>query len=380
MLFHTIAISNLFISPFFYLHMKCSLFSLTLPCNGYMVKSYLGRMLCYTLVVSILLDLTGFLPIVEFQVEAKKGKDKDEKKHGKKHHKKKSKHHKDSPSENDSDHEDAVLTVEKQRESHHKGSKTDKPSSRTAHTSDEELSSEEDVRRKKYHDKEHKDGRHSGARDPKYDKSGDQQKSKKSYYDSRREEYSSERRVESRREEYSSERQVEPRHDKRSHFNSSDKPPRSESSNKHRRDEYSSERQFESRREHSSERQVESRHEKRSHFNSSDKPPRSESSNKHRNPVKISEEERAARLREMQIDAELHEQQRWKRLKKAADTDAQEANQDRASLGRNFLDAAQKSVYGAEKGGSSTIEESVRRRTHYLQRRAPAESNAFRRT
>ncbi|KAK9933093.1 hypothetical protein M0R45_020302 [Rubus argutus] len=97
-------------------------------------------------------------------------------------------------------------------------------------------------------------------------------------------------------------------------------------------------------------------------------------------PPKLSEEERAARLKEMQMDAELHEEQRWKRLKKAEDNDAREATQAVRSSGRNFLDAVQTSVYGAGKGGSSTIEESVRRRTHYLQGRSEAgESNAFRR-
>ncbi|XVF37517.1 hypothetical protein REPUB_Repub20aG0015600 [Reevesia pubescens] len=94
---------------------------------------------------------------------------------------------------------------------------------------------------------------------------------------------------------------------------------------------------------------------------------------------KLSEEERAARLREMQEDAELHEEQRWKRLKKAEENDAQEAALASTSVGRNFLDAAHRSVYGAEKGGSSTIEESVRRRTHYSQGRFESEGNAFRR-
>ncbi|KAM1689886.1 hypothetical protein TB2_031138 [Malus domestica] len=108
---------------------------------------------------------------------------------------------------------------------------------------------------------------------------------------------------------------------------------------------------------------------------------RNESQYKRRNGApKLSEEERAARLREMQMDAELHEEQRWKRLKKAAENDAQEATRAVNSGGRNFLDAVQTSVYGAEKGGSSTIEESVRRRTHYLQGRPEAsERNAFRR-
>ncbi|XP_041027306.1 pre-mRNA-splicing factor CWC25 homolog [Juglans microcarpa x Juglans regia] len=106
-----------------------------------------------------------------------------------------------------------------------------------------------------------------------------------------------------------------------------------------------------------------------------------ESHYKRRNVVpKLSEEERAARLREMQVDAELHEEQRWKRLRKAEEDDAREATRASTSGGRNFLDAAQKSIYGAEKGGSSTIEESVRRRTHYSQGRSEAhERNAFRR-
>ncbi|KAI3818919.1 hypothetical protein L1987_12740 [Smallanthus sonchifolius] len=91
---------------------------------------------------------------------------------------------------------------------------------------------------------------------------------------------------------------------------------------------------------------------------------------------RLSKEERAAKLKEMQMDAELHEEQRWRRLKQADDDDAKEVSHA-SSSGRNFLDAAHKSIYGAEKGGSSTIEESVRRRTHYSQRRS--EGNAFRR-
>ncbi|XP_061354219.1 uncharacterized protein LOC133298857 isoform X2 [Gastrolobium bilobum] len=94
---------------------------------------------------------------------------------------------------------------------------------------------------------------------------------------------------------------------------------------------------------------------------------------------KLSEEERAAKLRQMQLAAELHEEQRWKRIKKAEETDAREAIQSSNSGGKNFLDAAQKSVYGAAEGGSSSIAESVRRRTHYSQGRTAAEGNAFRR-
>lgn len=108
-------------------------------------------------------------------------------------------------------------------------------------------------------------------------------------------------------------------------------------------------------------------------------PPRHESRHNSRKPVRLSEEERAARLRDMQKDAEVHEEQRWKRLKKAEEKDAKEAVHAGSSGGRNFLDAAQRSVYGAGKGGSSTIEESVRRRTHYSQRAEASEGNAFRR-
>lgn len=107
--------------------------------------------------------------------------------------------------------------------------------------------------------------------------------------------------------------------------------------------------------------------------------PRHESRHNSRKPVRLSEEERAARLREMQKDAEVHEEQRWKRLKKAEEKDAKEVVHAGSSGGRNFLDAAQRSVYGAGKGGSSTIEESVRRRTHYSQRAEASEGNAFRR-
>lgn len=94
---------------------------------------------------------------------------------------------------------------------------------------------------------------------------------------------------------------------------------------------------------------------------------------------KLSEDERAAKLRQMQLAAELHEEQRWKRLKKAEETDARESIQNSNSGGRNFLDSAQKSVYGAAEGGSSSIAESVRRRTHYSQGRSGGEGNAFRR-
>lgn len=116
------------------------------------------------------------------------------------------------------------------------------------------------------------------------------------------------------------------------------------------------------------------------HPDSSDATVRNEMNNRRRKPVKLSEEERAARLREMQMDAELHEEQRWKRLKTAEQSDAREAAETPNSSSRNFLDDAQRSIYGTERGGSSTIEESVRRRSYYSQNRSAAtERNAFRR-
>ncbi|KAL2920626.1 Pre-mRNA-splicing factor CWC25-like protein [Bienertia sinuspersici] len=108
-------------------------------------------------------------------------------------------------------------------------------------------------------------------------------------------------------------------------------------------------------------------------------PPRQDSYRRRGKAPQLSEEERAAKLREMQMDAEVHEEQRWKRLKKADEDDAREASQLGSSRGRSFLHSVQKSVFGAEKGGGSTIEESVRRRAHYLQGRTADEGNAFRR-
>ncbi|GAU44629.1 hypothetical protein TSUD_379080 [Trifolium subterraneum] len=105
-----------------------------------------------------------------------------------------------------------------------------------------------------------------------------------------------------------------------------------------------------------------------------------ESQYKRRNVApKLSEEERAAKLKQMQLAAELHEGERWKRIKKAEETDAQEAIQNTSSVGKNFLDTAQKSIYGAAEGGSSSIAESIQRRTHYSQGRSGGEGNAFRR-
>lgn len=65
--------------------------------------------------------------------------------------------------------------------------------------------------------------------------------------------------------------------------------------------------------------------------------------------------ERVAKLWEMQVDAELHEEKRWKHLRKAEEDGAREATRACMLGGRNFLDAAQKSVYGNEKGGAQPL-------------------------
>lgn len=84
---------------------------------------------------------------------------------------------------------------------------------------------------------------------------------------------------------------------------------------------------------------------------------------------KLSEEEKSARLKEMQNDAEVHEEQRWHRVKKASDADQlEEARRFSSSSGNNFLDQTARNIYGAAKGGSASVEESVRRRTNFIAR------------
>ncbi|EFJ08064.1 hypothetical protein SELMODRAFT_49310, partial [Selaginella moellendorffii] len=91
----------------------------------------------------------------------------------------------------------------------------------------------------------------------------------------------------------------------------------------------------------------------------------------------LSEEEKMARLREMQQDAELHEEQRWQRIKKASASDAIQAEKDSIKSSRNFLDEANRSVYGAEGGGNASVADTLHRRSHY--REKFTDKNAFRR-
>ncbi|CAN4083407.1 unnamed protein product [Withania somnifera] len=220
---------------------------------------------------------------------------------------------------------------DKKSEHHHSKSKHSRNSSSRQTYDTDEYSNEDDSRRKKEFrtDKKFNDQKSSLLRDPEGDNNIDREKTKKH--------------VNLEAVKYERHSRSDPPRDE-SHHNSRGDPPRHES-----------------------------------HHNFCGDPPSNESRHNSRKPVRLSEEERAARLREMQRDAEVHEEQRWKRLKKAEEKDAKEAVHAGSSGGRNFLDAAQRSVYGAGKGGSSTIEESVRRRTHYSQRAEASEGNAFRR-
>ncbi|XP_047972819.1 pre-mRNA-splicing factor CWC25 homolog [Salvia hispanica] len=385
------------------------------------------------------------MDMIRKSVEAQKNKDKDGKKHKKKHHKKKPKHNTNLSSDNDS--EDDLLTVEKHKESRHKGSRSEKHSSKRIHTSDDELS-EGDGRIKKYYDEskdrrpsgsqdasltveKHRESRHKGSRSEKHSSKrvhiSDDELSER---DSKRKKYHDEYKDRRPNDEYKDRRPNDEHKDRRPNDEHNDRRPKDEHRDRRPNDEHrdrrpkdehrdrrpndqhrdrrpndehkdrrpigspnrnidrvdddqhrSSRSHHESNKERSSEQQHEPCHEKNSYSYSSTsvKPPRPESNNRPRKAGKLSEEERAAKLKEMEMDAQRHEEQRWTRIKKAEDAEAKEAILDHVTSGRNFLDATQKSVYGAEKGGSSTIEESVRRRAYYSQRRSDSESNAFRR-
>ncbi|XP_075513784.1 uncharacterized protein LOC142548978 isoform X1 [Primulina tabacum] len=311
------------------------------------------------------------MAMIHKSVEAKK-KDNEEEKHRKKRREKQSKHRKRSSSKSDSDSEDTEFTVKKQSEFYQKCKKYEESSHEEAQNSDEE-SSERGNRRKRYYDKQYKEGQSGGHQDTKYN-SG--RKGWKDHYEFQHQEYSSEQRqVKSLHDNQNG--HLDPKHEK-----SDDARKIKKSRHDFELKERFSDRHSESRhdkQEHISERHSESHYDTQIRLKSSQKPPRPDSNNRLQNSVKLTAEDRAARLREMQMDAEVHEVQRWKRLDKAAESDAQEALRDQAYAGRNFLDTAQKSIYGAEKGGSSTIEESVRRRTHYSQGRSDTDKNAFRR-
>ena len=98
-------------------------------------------------------------------------------------------------------------------------------------------------------------------------------------------------------------------------------------------------------------------------------------------PGQLSDAERAARLAEMQANADVHEEQRWQRLKRAADADAVEVKRsEKDKSNEEFLADTQKSIFGSERASASSIEKSVKRRAHFIERSsADNEKNAFRR-
>ncbi|KAG0589776.1 hypothetical protein KC19_1G047500 [Ceratodon purpureus] len=110
-------------------------------------------------------------------------------------------------------------------------------------------------------------------------------------------------------------------------------------------------------------------------------PPRPMNRGRPPKPGQLSDAERAARLAEMQANADVHEEQRWQRLKRAADADAVEVKRsEKDKTNEEFLADTQKSIFGSERASASTIEKSVKRRAHFIERSsADNERNAFRR-
>ncbi|KAH9531179.1 hypothetical protein CY35_19G023400 [Sphagnum magellanicum] len=108
-------------------------------------------------------------------------------------------------------------------------------------------------------------------------------------------------------------------------------------------------------------------------------PPRPTPRAKHK-AAPMSDAERAARLLEMQDNADLHEEQRWHRLKHAADADIAELKKtSEIKPNQDFMLDTQRNMYGTDKNGTSTLEKGVKRRAHFHERSGAEERNAFRR-
>ncbi|MED6147061.1 hypothetical protein PIB30_040535 [Stylosanthes scabra] len=295
---------------------------------------------------------------VEETEHKKKGHSKKEKR--KKHHSSKLKHNKHSDSEDDTTERRKRKASDRDSERKHHKSRSD---------SEYDSSEEESKRRKnRFEDKKYKEK-------VEYDSSEEERKRRKNHYEDKKYRERSPSHHQRQRKDYNDEAERSPGHHQRHRKDYDGKP---DDRNYSKSERYASERQSNidapakrgnngSLPEPSSNRSATTSHERDSHHRRRYVAP------------KLSEEERAAKLKQMQLAAELHEEQRWKRIKTAEETDAKEATQNKISSGRNFLDDAQKSVYGAAEGGSKSIAESVRRRTHYSQGRSGGEGNAFRR-
>ena len=100
----------------------------------------------------------------------------------------------------------------------------------------------------------------------------------------------------------------------------------------------------------------------------------------------MTEEDRAARLKEMSGNASVHEEARWQRLANARRKDQSEEAIAAAANGApervkgnrkqdDFLKTATRDLYGADEGGS--VQDQVGRRKFYSERRS--DGAAFRR-
>lgn len=83
-------------------------------------------------------------------------------------------------------------------------------------------------------------------------------------------------------------------------------------------------------------------------------------------PGRLTEEDRARRLAEMQENAQVHEEQRLSRVVRAVEEDEKEARQQGAAV--NYQKAATRDVFGRLEGGSVTLESRVTSRRHYVAR------------
>ncbi|KAG7574854.1 CBF1-interacting co-repressor CIR N-terminal domain [Arabidopsis suecica] len=343
------------------------------------------------------------MALIRKSVEEKgKGKDGDTKEHKKKHKRKSGKHHKQPSSRQRSDSEEDSGEEYNGRKSHHQ--KTSGTHGKHYERPRSDLEDESKGRESR--------DRHYERRRSELDDEYKRRESHDTHYERRRSELDDEsKRRESRDKHYerqrsdlddeSKRRESLDKHYERRRSDLDDESKRRESQDKRRRSDIDEEpkrrdshreiRLNEKYRNHSPKGGVE--RENLKSYGQEDKKRKTEDLDNGKHPSreneyqnrrrkggsKLSEEERAARLKQMQMDAEVHEEQRWRRLKKADETEAVEADKNKVTTGKSFLDDANKSVYGIEKGGSSTIEESVRRRSYYSQRGTAAEGNAFRR-
>lgn len=102
---------------------------------------------------------------------------------------------------------------------------------------------------------------------------------------------------------------------------------------------------------------------------------------------KLTDEERAARLAAMSTDAELHEDERWQRLRREAAREAADASMEQHAPAHHhtekpsFLGEKERELFGGTDGGPGgmSMAERVGARKHFQQRGSDAAGNAFRR-